>query len=91
MSQSAESPKAFWMKVKEKGKKIREEHRREDHRTDADVGRGDGPAGAGYCTCLAELRGALALARHAHHGLHFGTNAGAPLLVVRAHCPHRRV
>lgn len=39
----------------------------------------------GCPTCLAELRGAPALARHANHGLHFGTNAGAPLLLVSAY------
>lgn len=74
-----------------KGKKIREKHTREDHRTDADVEEQEGQVGACYCTCLAELRSALALARHAHHGLHFGTNAGAPLLVVSAYCADRRV
>lgn len=45
----------------------------------------------GCPTCLAELRGAPALARHANHGLHFGTNAGAPLLVVSAYRADRRV
>lgn len=44
-----------------------------------------------FPTCLAELRGAPALAWHANHGLHFGTNAGAPLLVVSAYRAHRRV
>lgn len=45
----------------------------------------------GCPTCLAELRSAPALARHANHGLHFGTNAGAPLLLVCAYRAHRRV
>lgn len=45
----------------------------------------------GCPTCLAELRGTPALARHANHGLHFGTNAGAPLLVVSAYRANRRV
>lgn len=42
-------------------------------------------------TCLAKLRGASALAWHANHGLHFGTNAGAPLLVISSYHADRRV
>lgn len=87
MSQSAGSPRAFWIKVREKAGKL-ETHIREEHRTDAEQG---GEVGARYCTCLAELGSALALARHAHHGLHFGTNAGAPLLLLSAYCADRRV
>lgn len=42
-------------------------------------------------TCLAKLRGAPALAWHANHGLHFGTNAGAPLLVIGSYHADRCV
>lgn len=89
MSQSAGSPQAFWIKVEENGRKLEAHMGRPQGR--GRRGRTDGPVGAGYRTCLAELRSALALARHAHHGLHFGTNAGAPLLVVSAYCTDRRV
>lgn len=71
--------------------KNRDTNRNMQTHTGTAGGRRRNSAGVPGPTCLAELRGAPALARHAHHGLHFGTDAGAPLLVVGAYRAHRRV